>query len=93
MIVRITKAQWFSKRKQRMKTDFNYPPYWNRGQLLDVRGYSNGSYLVRALDEPFELLKAISENPDQNKRGELEFDNSEQCQNFVSWWYAPQAGR
>lgn len=51
-----------------------------RGQLLDVKRYSDGTFTAQMLFhvEPPEPLSLA---------------NAERAQQFVSWWYAPQSAR
>lgn len=54
------------------------PEHWVKGQLLDVRKYTDGTFRVKLLydkkDAPY-----------------LEFENSEAANQFVSRWYTPDA--
>lgn len=57
------------------------PPTWQRGELLDVRRFEDGTIKVgRMLDDP-------------KNRKELKFPSSWEAQKFVSHWYAPSEGR
>jgi hypothetical protein len=53
------------------------PVAWIKGQLLDVKRYSDGSYKV------FDLYDQSEKPPF------IHFDNTSDCQNFISEWYAP----
>lgn len=55
----------------------DYPPFWTKGELLDVKRYTNATYSV----SPIHGEQSIA----------LDFDSPEDCQNFVSWWYATEA--
>ena len=57
------------------------PPHWNRGQLLDVRRYSDGSFLVTLLGDEGEEVPS------------MKFTSSFDAQAFISDWYTPAAGR
>lgn len=57
------------------------PMSWIKGQLLDVKRYSDGTYDI------YELGADIRDA--QN----MHFNSSWECQDFVSWWYQREAGR
>lgn len=58
-----------------------YPAHWIKGQLLNVR--NNGStFILTPLEEEFD--------PRHPERAKF-FDNSFDCQQFVSGWYARDA--
>jgi hypothetical protein len=62
-------------------TDIAVPQEWIKGELLNVQRFSDGSYTISRLqDEPRDPRTQM-----------LKFDNSSDCQNFVSRWYAPQS--
>lgn len=54
------------------------PIDWQRGELLDVRRYVDGSFTAATLS---------------GKSGKMEFDSAESAQAFVSYWYAPISAR
>jgi hypothetical protein len=60
-----------------------HPPHWTRGQLLDLKRFTDGSYRATLLGEAY----------DPEKGNGLDFDSSVTAQNFISWWYQPAAGR
>lgn len=65
-------------------TEPTYPAGWVKGQLLDLKRFTDGSYRATLLGEDYkpELANAIN------------FASSFDAQNFVSWWYQPaQSGR
>lgn len=64
-------------------SDVHVPPHWLRGQLLDLRRYSNGTYICTLLGE--------EAKPDQSNV--LTFESSFDAQQFTSAWYAPAKGR
>lgn len=53
------------------------PAHWIRGQLLDLRRFTDGSFLATALGEEYkpELANGVR------------FDSSFEAQSFVSAWY------
>jgi hypothetical protein len=59
---------------------FAHPDDWRRGQLLNVRN-AGSHYNVTLLAEEYDVRY-----PERC----LQFQNSHDCQTFVSWWYAPQ---
>jgi hypothetical protein len=58
-----------------------YPDTWIRGQMLDLKRFSDGTYRAS-------LLGDTAEHPP-----EVEFDCAQTAQDFVSWWYAKEAAR
>lgn len=56
------------------------PEGWSKGQLLNVRN-AGSHYNVTVLGEEYD--------PRHPERC-LQFPNSFEAQQFVSWWYAPQ---
>lgn len=57
----------------------DYPIHWQRGQLLDLKRYSDSTFRAR-------LLGDVAEKPE-----EIEFASSHDAQAFVSWWYATKS--
>lgn len=55
------------------------PAHWQRGALLDVKRFGDGSYKVYLMGE----------TGDQHQW--LDFPSAPQCQDFVSWWYARES--
>ena len=53
------------------------PEGWNRGELLDVKRFTDGTFTITPLYAGA-------------RKDELRFANGSDCQQFVSWWYAPQ---
>lgn len=58
-----------------------FPPRWRKGELLDVRRYTDGTCKVSALSDEAQKPEA------------LEFASIDGCQAFVSAWYQPEQGR
>jgi len=59
-----------------------YPACWHKGQLLNVR--NAGSH--------YNLTLEGEEYDTRYPHRCLQFVNPNDCQNFVSWWYAPAVG-
>jgi len=57
------------------------PSHWRKGELLDVKHFTDGSFTVGRYFE-------YAQNAET-----LKFTNSIDCQNFVSAWYAREQGR
>lgn len=55
---------------------------WKRGELLNVRRYSDGTFRITRLGDEY----------DPSKANGLE-SNREEAQEFVSHWYAPSSVR
>lgn len=55
-----------------------FPESWTRGELLNVRNYG-----------PFFAVTQLGTEYDSRLRNGLQFSDALECQNFVSWWYAP----
>jgi hypothetical protein len=55
------------------------PPHWRRGQLLDLKRFSDGTYRATLLGEEWK----------PELRNGIEFETTEDAQTFVSWWYSP----
>lgn len=60
-----------------------HPAHWTKGQLLDLKRFTDGSYRATLLGEEY----------DPEKANAVSFDSSFAAQNFVSWWYTPARGR
>ena len=56
----------------------HYPAHWNRGNLLDLKKYTNGSAMA--------LL--LGENYDPTTDNAVHFDSLHAAQQFVSAWYS-----
>ncbi len=63
-----------------MWSESNPPLAWIKGELLNVRKYSDGQYRITRLDEEYV--------PERENGLILRYD---ECQAFVSQWYAPTA--
>lgn len=61
-------------------SEFPFPQAWSKGQLLNVRN-AGSHYNVTVMGEEYD-----TRSPERC----LQFSNSFDCQQFVSWWYAPQ---
>lgn len=59
-----------------MGGDVNVPPHWIKGQLLDLKRYTDGTYSARLLG-------------DDDKADSMTFASSHEAQSFVSAWYTP----
>src|SRR6185312_10799581 len=55
----------------------DYPDYWRRGQLIDLKRFNDGSFKAYLLGDCIEKPKYV------------DFSNSADAQAFISWWYAP----
>lgn len=60
------------------------PQHWIKGQLLDVKRYSNGSFVVVAFGE---------EAAKDEEVPSMKFASTFDAQAFVSDWYKPGEGR
>lgn len=60
------------------------PAHWQRGALLDLKRFSDGSYRATLLGETYDPSEPIPC---------MEFDSSFAAQQFVSHWYMPERGR
>ena len=60
-----------------------YPPHWIKGQLIDVKRFSDNTY----------QLTLAGENYDPELNNGLTFTNSYDAQAFLSTWYMPDRGR
>lgn len=52
------------------------PKHWIRGQLLDLKRFTDGSYTARLLGE-------------DEKAEAMTFPSSYEAQSFISQWYTP----
>lgn len=59
------------------------PSHWIRGQLIDLRRYSDGTFKAVLLGEEMN-----QEHPNW-----IELSNADTAQALVSWWYAPESVR
>lgn len=59
--------------------DAVYPAGWNRGELLNLQQYGDGSFAATRLGEDY----------DARTMNGLRFASGYEAQEFVSWWYAP----
>lgn len=60
-----------------------YPSHWQRGALLDLKRFSDGTCRATLLGE----------TADPKLGNELRFDSTWEAQAFVSAWYQPAAPR
>lgn len=58
------------------------PPEWRKGELLNVRKYTDGQFRITRLGDEFDASKL---------NGIIL--NSDDCQCFISDWYAPSQVR
>lgn len=59
------------------------PAHWQKGALLDLQRFHDGSFRATLLGE----------EADHAKANFVEFDSSFAAQQFVSQWYQPGHGR
>lgn len=64
-----------------MCAGFTYPSEWVKGQLLDLKRYSDGTFTAVLLGE------------DPAYRPKVEFPSAFEAQAFTSEWYQREAGR
>jgi hypothetical protein len=64
-----------------MSQEWSIPKGWVKGQLLDLRRYSDGSFKAYRLGEY------------DDQAPHMDFDSSYQAQAFTSHWYQREQGR
>src|SRR5690348_2532328 len=60
---------------------YDYPAAWLRGQLLNLRRFTDGHFTAT-------LLGDEAKNPDV-----VVFPSGWEAQQFIAWWYAPTSVR
>ena len=55
-----------------------YPPHWNKGQLLDLKKFTDGSARATLLGEDY----------DPQTNNAVHFDSLWAAQSFISAWYS-----
>jgi hypothetical protein len=59
------------------------PEDWVKGQLLNVRNYGREGFVITTLEEDYDY---------RHPERAVKFQHAYDCQQFVSWWYAPVQG-